>query len=64
MDGDSMTNQQFAVLTQEQMERLGQKYAYEIWERHEDGRDVVRFCTSWATKDENVQALLADIAAL
>lgn len=64
MDGDSMTNQQFAVLTQEQMEKLGQKYAYEIWERHEDGRDVVRFCTSWATKDENVQALLADIAAL
>ena len=49
MDGDSMTNQQFAVLTQEQMEKLGQKYAYEIWERHEDGRDVVRFCTSWAT---------------
>ena len=64
MDGDSMTNQQFAVLTQEQMEKLGQKYAYEIWERHEEGRDVVRFCTSWATKDENVQALLADIAAL
>ena len=51
-------------MTQEQMEKLGQKYAYEIWERHEDGRDVVRFCTSWATKDENVQALLADIAAL
>ncbi len=64
VDGDSMTNQQFPILTHEQMEALSKKYAYEIWERREDGMTVVRFCTSWATKDENVQALIADIAAL
>ena len=26
-----------------------------------DGKTAVRFCTSWATKEENVAALLADI---
>ena len=29
-----------------------------------DGQAIVRFCTSWATRDEDVDALLADIAAL
>ena len=61
---DSPSNQQFPILTQAQLEQLGQKYSYSVIEKLSDGRTVVRFCTSWATKDEDVQALIADIDKL
>ncbi|MBP5419645.1 MAG: aminotransferase class V-fold PLP-dependent enzyme [Bacteroidales bacterium] len=54
---ESPTNQQFPILTQEQMKRLEGKVSFEIWQRLDDGRTVTRFATSWATKDENVSAL-------
>lgn len=56
----SPTNQQFPILTQEQMKRLEGKVLYEIWERLSDGRAVTRFATSWATPAEHIQ-LLAEI---
>lgn len=61
---DSPSNQQFPILTESQLEQLGQKYAYSVIEKLSDGRTVVRFCTSWATKEEDVQALIADIGQL
>ncbi len=64
LDSDSSTNQQFPILTCEQMDKLAQKYAYEIWEEYDETHTVVRFCTSWATQDQNVQQLLEDIRAL
>lgn len=64
MDSDSSTNQQFPILTCEQMDKLAQKYSYEIWEKYDETHTVVRFCTSWATQDQNVQQLLEDIRAL
>lgn len=54
---ESPTNQQFPILTQEQMKRLEGKVSFEIWQRLDDGRTVTRFATSWATKDKNVSAL-------
>ena len=39
------------------MEELGRKVAYSFWEWR--GNDaVVRLSTSWATRDEDVEALL------
>ena len=35
-----------------------------IWEEYDETHTVVRFCTSWATQDQNVQQLLEDIRAL
>ena len=61
---DSPTNQQFFVLTPAQGEALGQDFAFESWGELDDGRTAVRFCTSWATRDEDVQALVGAIAAL
>lgn len=54
---DSPTNQQFPILTKEQMERLDGKVKYEVWERLDDGRTVTRFASSWATPMEHVQQL-------
>ena len=33
------------------------KVAYEVWERLPDGRTVVRFATSWATTQEQIDEL-------
>ena len=60
----SPTNQQFVLLTNEQMEKLSEKYIYEFEFRSGIDYACVRFCTSWATKDEEIDELIADILAL
>ena len=57
----SPTNQQFPILTDGWLKQLGSKYVFAQWEKTGDGRTVVRFCTSWATKDSAIDALVADI---
>lgn len=56
---DSMTNQQFVVLEPEKLKALSEKATFGFWENLEDGRTVVRFATSWATLETDVDALLA-----
>lgn len=58
----SNTNQQFPILSKEQLEKLGEKYAFCFWQKVDENHSAVRFCTSWATKEENVCALEKDIA--
>lgn len=61
---DSPTNQQFPILTQSQHEALSAKFSYETWQPMDDGRAAVRFCTSWATTDEAIDALTDTIGKL
>lgn len=61
---DSPTNQQFPILDDFQYSRLKEKYLFSYIARTDDNRHVVRFCTSWATKPENVQVLIEDIQKL
>ena len=56
---DSPTNQQFPILTQEQLTKLRQCAAFETWAPLPDGRTAVRFVTSWATREEDIDALIA-----
>jgi threonine aldolase len=60
----SETNMQFPILTKEQQEILMKKYVPEYWYKYDESHDVVRFCTSWATKEENVEQLCKDIEEL
>ena len=60
----SVTNMQFPALTKAEQQKLGEKYIFEVWGRYDDERDVVRFCTSWATREEAVDALCNDIMNL
>jgi len=62
--GTSYTNQQFPILTKAQLEKFEGKFAYEFWGKLDEDRTVVRFCTCWATKDENVDALIEVIKTL
>ncbi|MFI3253222.1 MAG: beta-eliminating lyase-related protein [Eubacteriales bacterium] len=58
----SGTNQQFPVLNQLQMDYFLEKFSFEIWEPLEQGLTVVRFCTSWASKPEEVGILIDAIS--
>jgi len=61
---DSPTNQQFFIVPNEQLEVLGKKYAYDTWERVDEGHTAIRLCTSWATDEKNVEKLVRDIEKL
>ncbi len=61
---DSITNQQFPILTHSQMSELAKNYAFTFWGEVDEHHSAVRFCTSWATKEEDVEKLIADIASL
>ncbi len=58
---DSFTNQQFPIFTDELLEKLSKDYSFNYWCRVDDTHSAVRVCTSWATLEENVDRLLADI---
>ncbi|MBP1743954.1 MAG: ltaE [Firmicutes bacterium] len=61
---ESATNQQFPIIPDDKLEVLKKKYAYSFWKRVDDQRSAVRFCTSWATREEDVELLLEDIRSL
>lgn len=58
---NSPTNQQFVIVSDEKLKELDEKYSYEYQMRYDEKNSVVRFCTSWATKEENVLALIEDM---
>ena len=61
---ETWTNQHFPILSTEMLTKLSKKYAFSIWEPAAANHTVVRFCTSWATKKENVELLIEDIKKL
>ena len=61
---DSPTNQQFPILTDSQYAALSQQFLSDYWGRVDDTHVATRFCTSWATTDENVSTLVAAIERL
>ena len=61
---DSTTNQQFPIITKKQLQFLSEKYAFEHWAYIDEEQIAVRFCTSWATREEDVKELIRDIEKL
>ena len=58
---DSATNQQFPILSLEQIERLKKDFSFDDYGPADETHRNVRFCTSWATTEDNVDRLLAAI---
>lgn len=58
---DTPTNQIFVVLKKEQEKHLRELTTFTEWERLTDGRLVVRLATSWATKPEDIENLIAEL---
>lgn len=55
---DSPTNQQFVVLENEKIKALAEKVKFSFWEKIDDTHTAVRFATSWATTEEDVDKLI------
>ena len=55
---DSPTNQQFIIVDNEKYAELKKQVAFSTWEKVDADHTAIRFATSWATKEEDVQALL------
>lgn len=54
---DSPTNQQFIILSNQQMEDISKKCCFCFWERIDENRCAVRFATSFATTKADIAAL-------
>ena len=61
---DSPTNQLFPILTDEQLEALEEQFDFSIWERVDEQHTAIRLCTSWATRKEHVDQLIAAVKKL
>ena len=55
---ESPTNQQFLIMENKKLEQLAKKVKYSFWEKFDDDHTIIRFATSWATKQEDVDELL------
>lgn len=55
----SPSNQQFPILDNSTLERLSSDFLFSFWQKVDDSHTAVRFCTSWATRPEAVDALIA-----
>lgn len=53
----SPTNQVFALLENSVKEKLEQNVEFSFWEKFDENHTIVRFATSWATKEEDVEKL-------
>lgn len=56
---DSPTNQQFVILPNEVMDRLQQHATFELWGIRGEKETTVRFVTSWATSEEDVDEFIS-----
>ena len=60
---DSPTNQQFIIVDEVFLNKVQEKFSCSLFERRADGSCVIRFCTSWATKESAVDELVAFVRA-
>ena len=51
------TNQIFPILSDSLLDPLSKNFSFSQQERVDETHRAIRFCTSWATKEENVEAL-------
>lgn len=58
------TNQIFVIMPDKDLQVLGEQFEYAYDSQVTEDSSLVRFCTSWATKDENVEKLVNAIRAL
>ena len=58
---DSPTNQQFPIMPNDLIKQLEELYAFSHTKRLDHRRSAIRICTSWATRREDVEQLVADI---
>ncbi len=61
---DSPTNQLFPILPDPLLAQLEKEFTFVRQEKVDDGHTAVRFCTSWATTEENLEKLCTALEIL
>lgn len=56
---DSITNQQFVIVEDTKLQELEKEFLFNHETRYDADHTVIRICTSWATKEEHIEKLLA-----
>lgn len=56
---DSPTNQQFLIMENTKLQKLAEEVCYSFWEKIDENHTIIRLATSWATKKEDIDSLLA-----
>ena len=59
-----VTNQIFPILSDGVLAELAKTYVFTEQQRIDENSRAIRICTSWATKEENVDRLCRDLTAL
>ena len=54
----SPTNQQFVIIENKKMEELSKKVHFSFWEKYDENKTIIRFATSWATTEEEINDLI------
>lgn len=54
---NSPTNQQFILLDNKTLEKLKEKVLFTVWEKPDQDHTAVRFTTSWATTEKDIEEL-------
>ena len=55
---ESPSNQQFVVLPNDKLDKIEKEVQVSHWCKVDDNHTAVRFCTSWATKEENIDRVI------
>ena len=58
---DNTTNQIFPIMEDCKLEALRKNFGFCYQQRIDETHSAVRFCTSWATKEEHVDALIEEL---
>ena len=53
---EAHSNQLFPILPNWLVEKISLKYTTSIWSKPDNDNTCIRFCTSWATKEEDISA--------
>lgn len=60
----SPSNQQFPILSNDVIDALSEDFVFSVWQKVDEDHTAVRFCTSWATRPEAVDALVRKLESL
>ena len=55
---ESPTNQQFIIIENTKMEELAKNVSFSFWEKYDENHTVIRFATSWATTEKDLDELI------
>lgn len=59
---ENHTNQLFPIFSDDMIAHLEEKFTFLVMDQEDENHHVIRICTSWATKEENVDYLIEEIA--